>query len=401
MRILVLSQYYWPETFRITEVVQALKDEGCEVLVLTGQPNYPDGVPFAGYSWWSMGAEAHEGVTILRVPLFPRGNGSAIRLALNYLSFILTATIFGPWLLRRHPIDKIFVFGMSPILQAIPGIWLSRLKKASLITWVQDLWPESLRAAGYVNNESILRIVSKIVSWIYEKSDLVLVQSQAFVKSVQEMSGKTVVKYHPNPGDFAFDHTNIEQGCPVLFEPGFNILFAGNMGTVQSLETIISAAEILRFDKSIRFVMVGGGSRLEWLKSEIERRNLENMQLPGRFPLALMPSIMAGASALLVSLIKSEIMSLTIPSKVQAYLAAGKPIIASLDGEGARVIIESGAGLAVPTEDASGLADAIRTLKEKSDAELMQMGNSGRTYYERNFEPRLLAAKLKSLLLAT
>lgn len=136
-------------------------------------------------------------------------------------------------------------------------------------------------------------------------------------------------------------------------------------------------------------------------KIEIERRNLENVQLPGRFPLALMPSIMAGASVLLVSLIKSEIMSLTIPSKVQAYLAAGKPIIASLDGEGARVIIESGAGLAVPAEDASRLADAITTLKEKSDAELMQMGNSGRTYYERNFEPRLLATKLKSLLLAT
>ena len=400
MRVLVVSQYYWPETFRITEVVQALRDEGCEVLVLTGQPNYPEGVPFKGYSWWSMRVEQHDGVTILRVPLFPRGDGRAIRLALNYLSFILLATVFGPWLLRGHSIDRVFVFGMSPILQAIPAVWLARLKKASLITWVQDLWPESLSAAGFVHSQRVLKVVSRVVSWIYRKSDLILVQSQAFIEPVQKMAGNTPVRYHPNPGDFAFSNIKVEQECPFSFEPGFNVVFAGNMGTVQSLDAIVSAAEILRDDEDIRFVMVGSGSRAEWLKSEIARRNLANVQLPGRFPLSAMPSIMSQASALLVSLVKSPIMSQTVPSKVQAYLAAGKPIIASLDGEGVRVILEAGAGVAAPAEDARGLADAIRDLKSRPTLELERMGQNARIFYEQNFEPRRLAQRLKGMLVA-
>jgi glycosyltransferase involved in cell wall biosynthesis len=380
--------------------VRALRDEGCEVLVLTGQPNYPEGVSYKGYKWWSIGTEQHDGVTIFRIPLVPRGRGGAIRLALNYLSFVVFATVLSPWLLRAHSVDKIFVFGMSPILQAIPAVWLARLKKAALVTWVQDLWPDSLSAAGFVNNQKVLSAVSRVVSWIYRSSDLILVQSLAFVAPVQGMAGNTAVKYHPNPGDFAFSETAGDQKCPVNFEPGFNVVFAGNMGTVQSLDTIVSAAEILRGEKSIRLVMVGSGSRVDWLKTEIERRNLTNVRLAGRFPLSSMPSIMANASALLVSLKKSQIMSQTVPSKVQAYLAAGKPIIASLDGEGARIVLEAGAGVAAPAEDAQGLANAIRDLKSKPAVELERIGLNARTYYEQNFEPHLLARKLSFLLAA-
>ena len=401
MRVLVVTQYYWPETFRITEVVQALRDEGCEVLVLTGQPNYPEGVTFKGYSWWSMETEQHEGVTILRVPLIPRGDGRARRLILNYLSFILAASVCGPWLLRGRSIDRVFVFGMSPILQAIPAIWIAYLKKSSLITWVQDLWPESLSAAGFVHNPKLLNAVSNVVRWIYRKNDLLLVQSQAFIEPIQKMAGTTPVRYHPNPGDFAFSNTVGAQNCPIPFDPGFNVVFAGNLGTVQALETILAAAEILRDEKEIALVLVGNGSRGEWLKAEIARRNLENVQLPGRFPLSSMPSIMSRASALLVSLVKSPIMSQTVPSKVQAYLAAGRPVIASLDGEGARVILEAGAGVASHAEDACGLADAIRTLRFTPQAELERMGQNARGYYESNFEPRFLARKLKESLLFT
>lgn len=401
MRILVVSQYYWPETFRITEVVQALRDEGCEVLVLTGQPNYPEGVIFKGYSWWTMGVERHEGVMIMRVPLLPRGQGSALRLVLNYFSFVLTATVLGPWLLRARSIDAIFVFGLSPILQVIPAIWLARLKNASLVTWVQDLWPESLSATGFVRNPKLLEVVSRIVQWIYRKNDLLLVQSQAFIQPVEKMAVETPVRYHPNPGDFAFSNAGTAQDCPIPFDSGFNVVFAGNLGTVQALETILAAAEILQDEKDITLILVGSGSRGEWLKAEIIRRNLVNVQLPGRFPLSSMPSIMARASALLVSLVKSPIMSQTVPSKVQAYLAAGKPVIASLDGEGARVILEAGAGVTAPAEDAVRLADAIKILKSTPKLELERMGQNARAYYEQNFEPRLLAQKLKAMLFAT
>lgn len=401
MRVLVVTQYYWPETFRITEVVHALRDEGCEVVVLTGQPNYPDGKAFEGYSWWSMESEQHDGVTILRVPLVPRGRGTAFRLALNYLSFVATGTFLGPWLLRGRPIDVIFGLNYSPIFQVIPAIWLARLRNVPLVTWIQDLWPESLSATGFVRNPILLRVVSSVVQWIYLKNDLLLVQSQAFIEPVKRMAGETPVRYFPNPGDLAFSEVEPREECPFRFTSGFNVVFAGNLGTVQALETIIAAAEIVRNEKDITIFLVGSGSRVEWLKSEIARRNLANLQLPGRFPLSSMPSIMSQASALLVSLVRSPIMSQTVPSKVQAYLAAGRPIIAALDGEGARVVLEAGAGVASPAEDAGRLADAIRYLKSRTPAELERMGQNARAYYECNFEPRLLARKLKENLAST
>jgi glycosyltransferase involved in cell wall biosynthesis len=228
-----------------------------------------------------------------------------------------------------------------------------------------------------------------------------LVQSQAFIEPVKKLAGNTPVRYHPNPGDFAFSNMVTGQDCPFPFDPGFNVVFAGNLGTVQALETILAAAEILRDEQDITLILVGSGSRSEWMKSEIARKNLANVQLPGRFPLSSMPSIMSRASALLVSLVNSPIMSQTVPSKVQAYLAAGRPIIASLDGEGGRVILEAGAGVVSPAEDAGRLADAIRNLRSRPSAELERMGQNARAYYESNFEPRLLARKLKENLLST
>lgn len=399
MRVLIVSQYYWPESFRITEVVQALRREGCEVLVLTGQPNYPDGVLFEGYSWCSIRTEQHDGVTILRVPLFPRGKGSALRLILNYFSFICSAAALGPWLLRGRSIDSILVFAPSPILQAIPAIWLAWLKRASLVTWVQDLWPESLSATGFIRDPRLLAIIASVVRWIYQKNSLILVQSQAFIDPVKKMAGNTPVCYHPNPGDFAFSEQGVMKNCPISFDAGFNVVFAGNLGTVQSLETILDSAEILQNETDITIYLVGSGSRSDWLRSEISRRNLVNVKLPGRFPLSIMPTILSRASALLVSLVRSPVMSQTVPSKVQAYLAAGRPIIAALDGEGARVISQAAAGIASPAEDAGRLADAILLLKRSSAEELSRMGNSARAFYEANFEPRLLAVRLKQLLI--
>ena len=398
LRILILTQYYWPESFRITQVVQTLREEGCELLVLTGQPNYPKGVAFEGYSWWSINREEHEGVTILRVPLIPRGNDCTICLILNYLSFVLSATVFGPWLVRGLSIDSILVFGTSPILQAIPAIWLAKLKKASLVTWIQDLWPESLMDTGYVHNTKILAIVSGVVRWIYQKNNLLLVPSQAFIDPVKRLSGNVPVVYHPNPGDFAFSEPSKNQDCPIEFRGGFNIVFTGNLGKVQALKTILDSAEMLLEESEIKIYLIGDGSQADWVRSEIFSRNLINVELPGRFDLIEMPLIMSQASALLVSLMRSQIMSKTVPSKVQAYLASGKPIIASLDGEGARIISEAGAGLICDAEDAKGLAHSIISLRNMSVKQREIMGHNARTYYAANYEPSFLGRKLKELL---
>lgn len=400
MKILLVSQYFWPETLRITEVVQSLRDTGCDVTVLTGQPNYPEGVIPSGYSAASLRTQVRDGLTIHRVPLVPRGRGGALRLLINYLSFIVSAVVFGPWLLRGQRFDVILVYAPSPILQAIPAIWLAWVKQAKLVTWVQDLWPESLRATGFVRSPQVLRAVAVVVRWIYRRNDMLLVQSQAFVEPVVRMAGRTPVVYQPNPGELAFSAPVMDRTSPLELEPGFNVVFAGNLGKVQALDTVLAAAHLLLSEPDVRFVLIGSGSRSEWLQQEILRHGLNNVRMPGRFPSSDMPAILAQASALLVSLIRDPIMSQTVPSKVQAYLAAGKPIIASLDGEGARVIVQAGAGVACPAQDARALADAVIHMRDALPGERQKMAQCGLSYYDLHFEPKLLSRRLAGILFA-
>jgi glycosyltransferase involved in cell wall biosynthesis len=395
VKVLILSQYFWPESFRINEVTTSLLRAGCDVTVLTGQPNYPLGDIFSGYRAVRCRAQQHElGFTIYRVPIIPRHRGSALRLISNYLSFVISASVFGPWLLRKKHFDVIFVYGISPILQAIPGMLLKKVKGAGLVTWVQDLWPQSLQVTGFVRNRRILAVVDAVVRWIYRHNDLLLVQSRGFVPVVQAMAPGTSVEYHPNPGELAFGLTSPHGEPAVRLAPGFNVVFAGNMGTVQALDTVLKAAEFLLPHPEVRLVLVGSGSRSRWLGEQIQQRGLVNVCLRGRFEPEKMPGIFAQASALLVSLTGGTALSQTVPSKIQAYLAAGRPIVASMDGEGARVVEESGAGLASPAEDPSALAQAILSLMAMPEAELKRMGEAGRNYYQRHFEPAMLAKRL-------
>lgn len=393
MNILVLSQHFAPENFRINEVAEALVGEGEAVTVLTGQPNYPEGAIFENYNVWSCSVQDQpEGYCLARVPLIPRGRGSAFQLIVNYLSFILSASIIGPILLRRRKIDVVFVYATSPVLQAIAGIVFKRLKRAALVIWVQDLWPESLEATGFVRAFWALKLVERLVAGIYGRADLLLVQSNAFIAPVSRLAGNVPVVYHPNPGPAML----AERAAPaneVRLPAGFNIAFAGNLGTVQALDTIVGAAEILR-DDNVRFVIVGSGSRGDWLAREVERRELQNVLLLGRFPPYCMPGIFAQSSALLVTLARNPVLARTIPSKLQTYFAAGKPLIASLDGEGAEIVNQAGAGLSCPAEDPKALADAVRVLLSMLPEERNAMGAAAIDYHVRHFEPKGLAAKL-------
>lgn len=394
MKILVVSQYFWPESFRITELVSSLRSQGCVVAVLTGQPNYPDGKIFAGYSATGIGKQVHaDGYEIFRLPLIPRGNARSIRLALNYLSFVLSGSVLGPWLLRGRDFDVIFVFGTSPILQAIPAIVLKPMKRARLVLWVQDLWPQSLEVTGHVKNKTILRLVSRLVRWIYGRCDLLLGQSHAFIDALRPMAGNVPVKYHPNPADLSFaDKTDLPP--PYRLQPGFNIVVAGNMGSAQAPETLVEAARLLGSESDIRIVLFGSGSRWDWVRAESDRLGLENIEFAGRFPPETMPSLLAQASAGMVLLGKGEILTQTIPSKIPTYMAAGLPIIGSIDGEGARVIAESGAGVATPAEDAPALADAMRQMRLLPDEQRRAMGKAGATFCASNFSPDRLATHL-------
>ncbi|MGM9516494.1 glycosyltransferase family 4 protein [Roseateles sp. DB2] len=396
MKVLVLSQHFWPESFRINEVAQSLVEQGCEVTVLTGKPNYPEGRLYPGYRVGGVQTERHEGYEIVRVPLCPRGSGGAFRLVLNYLSFIFSTALLGPWALRGRRFDLIFVYGTSPILQAIGAIVLKWIKGAALVTWVQDQWPQSLEVTGFVRNRSALAAVAVVVRWIYRRCDLLLVQSQAFLAPVSRMAGSTPVAVHLNPGDR-------EQPQPAPLPPVlaalpwgqvFHIVFAGNLGTAQALDCVLDAAELVGKEVGVRWVLVGSGARSAWLREQVHARSLDQVLLPGRFDPVCMPALFERADALLVSLNRGEALAQTVPSKIQAYLAAGRPILASLDGEGARVLAEAGAGLSAPAEDAQGLADAVRALLQRSPAERAEMGEAGRRYYRAHFDPAQLARDL-------
>lgn len=394
MRVLLLSQHFWPESFRINEVAQSLVEQGCEVTVLTSKPNYPEGQVFPGYRVGGIQRERHEGYEIVRVPLLPRGKGGARKLVQNYLSFLFCASVLGPWALRGRQFDVIFVYGTSPILQAIAAIVLKCFKRAPLVTWVQDLWPDSLEMTGFVTSPRLLGLVAAVVRWIYRRCDLLLVQSRAFLAPVRAMAGNTPVAYHPNPGERAPAQSLPATAAWQARPDCFNIVFAGNLGTVQALETVLNAAELLGLHSGIRWVLVGSGARSDWLAEQVRVRGLTQVELPGRFAPEQMPAIFAQADALLVSLIKGRAMSLTIPSKIQAYLAAGRPVLASMDGEGAHVVEEAEAGLACPAEDAPALAAAAQRLAQLDLAARQGMGAAGRRYYEAHFAPDSLARAL-------
>ncbi|UGX91776.1 glycosyltransferase family 4 protein [Bradyrhizobium barranii subsp. barranii] len=396
LRVLVVSQHFWPENLRINEVVLSLRACGVDVEVLTGQPNYPKGEIYDGYSATGVGSKRHPlGYMIHRVPVVPRGGGGALRRMANYGSFVLSALLFAPRLTRGRPYDVIFVYAISPILQGLPAAFLKLLKRAALVIWVQDLWPDSLESTGYVRNKAALAAVAALTGFIYRRADLLLAQSRGFVQKIRESAGRRVpIAYHPNPGDIALVERSPAAPSSLAMEPDcFNVVFAGNLGSVQALETVVACAETIA-DPLIRIIFVGAGSRATWLREETARRGLRNIELAGQYPAEAMPAIFAQASALLVTLRRADSLALTIPSKIPSYLAAARPIIGALDGEGADLIRDAEAGLAVPAEDSAALASAILEMRNLPAARREAMGAAGRAYFDQHLAPGALAQDL-------
>jgi colanic acid biosynthesis glycosyl transferase WcaI len=401
MRILVVSQYFWPENFRINDLVKGLVERSHEVTVLTGLPNYPSGKLFEGFGITGPYRGQFGGADLVRVPLIPRGNGRAIRLALNYLSFVLTASLLGSWRCKGH-YDAIFVFEPSPITVGIPARVISKVKGAPILFWVQDLWPESLSATGTIRSPRILGAVAGLVRWVYRGCDKVLVQSEAFVQPIRDL-GVCVdkIRYFPNSAEALYQTppTREEWIGPPL-PPGFRVMFAGNIGAAQSIETMLAAAEILRGYNDIHWIVLGDGRLAAWLKEEVARRALgDRIHLVGQFPLAAMPAWFAQADLMFASLRRDPAFALTIPSKIQSYLACAKPVVAALDGEGARVVGAAGAGFAVPAEDAASLAKAVLKIYTMDPSERKKLGDNGRNYYEKHFDREKLLDKLEEWLL--
>lgn len=400
MKILIVSQYFWPENFRINDLTQELVQRGHSVTELTGIPNYPAGTVFEEYRKRPKAFEYYSGARVFRVPILARGNG-AVRLFLNYLSFVLGACLHGPWRLRGQQVDVIFVFEPSPVTVGLPAILLGRIKRAPVVFWALDLWPETLAAIGVVRSPMVLGWVGHLVRFIYERCTLVLGQSRGFLPKIAKYcSDAKKIRYFPSWAEEIFNKADLVRAPEVPVQQGmFNVLFAGNIGEAQDLPAVLNAAEFLRHNTAIRWLIVGDGRRSDWLHEEVARRELQSrVLLLGRFTVERMPSFYAHADALLVSLKKDPVFSLTIPGKVQSYLMAGVPILGMLDGEGAQVITDSNAGLICAAGNSEGLASAVLEMFAMSLEQRTQLGVNGRDFAQKEFGRGLLMDQLEVLL---
>ncbi len=399
MKILVISQYFWPENFRVNDLCIELQNRGHEVSVLTGKPNYPNGQFFKGYDFFGKKKEDFFGITVYRAPLIPRGKGGGVNLILNYLSFVFFAC------LRLFSIsgnfDKIIVYQLSPATVGFLGLLAKWKFKSRLYFYIQDLWPESLVDAGGLNSKYILRIVNSMMNLFYKKSTQIWVQSTGFVKYLQNKGvDKTKIKFLPNTVEPYYKPEIIHEKYKAYFPLGFNVVFAGNIGVAQDFDTIINAAILLKTKNlNINWVIIGNGREKSRIIEKINKFDLNNnFHFLGSFASNEMPSFFACADALLVSLKSSEIFSLTIPSKLQSYLACGRPIIGNLDGIAASIIKESNSGLCSSSGDQNSLAYNVESIYNMDLKEREELGVNAYNYYLQNFDRKLVYNKLEEYL---
>ncbi len=398
MKVLIVSQYFHPENFRVNDLAAWLAEHGHEVTVFTGIPNYPSGRYFSGYGLLRRRMELWNGVTVVRVPQVSRGGGGAIRLVLNYVSFAFVACLYG-WLRLGRGYDVIFVHQPSPVTVGIPAVLMRKRTQAPILFWVLDLWPESVTAAGGVRSPWVLRLLARLTRWIYSHCERVLVASRAFIPRVDAMGvAEGRIVYFPNWAEAVYQPSKVAEP-PVPLPQGFRIMFAGNIGVAQDFPAILDAAERLKGYPDIHWIVLGAGRMGDWVREEVIRRGVEGtVHLLGSYPPEQMPRFFAHADAMLVSLKPEPIYSLTVPAKLQAYMACGRPIIAMLDGEGARIVEEAGAGMTCPAGDGRALAEAVLSMARLDPRTRAEMGNQARAYSLTHFDREQIFRKLETLM---
>lgn len=397
MRILIVTQYFWPENFRINDLVEELVNRGHEVTVLTGKPNYPSGVLHPDFKAEPERFSEYKGACVVRVPMFVRGN-TKLSLLFNYVFYPLSASSLGLWKLRKKDFDVVFVCQLSPIFLALPAIFYKKISSKPVVMWVLDLWPDSLQSVGVVKSPRILSWVGRLVKFIYNGCDLVLGQSKASYEGIAKYcDDKNKIKYFPSWSESVFFEGNNSDVAGLMETDAFKVLFAGNVGEAQDFQSIILATEVIKKSgQNIKIFVVGDGRAFETVKLEVYNRDLSDVVvLLGRFPLEDMPSFYSAADALLVTLKESRAFSRTIPGKVQTYMAAGKPILTMLSGEGSKVVDEAKCGLTARSGDFTSLAENIMALSCYSQDQLSILGANAKAYAQSEFDRDTLISQLE------
>lgn len=399
MNILIITQYFYPENFKSNDLAFELKKKGHDVTVLTGLPNYPEGKIFEGYGVFKNRKQTVNGVKVIRSLLLPRGKGGGIRLFINYYSFAVFASIKAFLMGFNNKFDAIIVHEPSPITQYYPALLMNKIWKTPVYFWVMDLWPESLSIAGGVKNKWILNYYENVIKRFYKNSKKILITSQGFRKSINQKGNfDDKIIYFPNWAEDTISEGNKDFSIPSLPD-GFKVMFAGNIGEAQDLDNIVKAALELRDKKDIKFILVGDGRKMPFVKEFIEEHQLqETVFTMGRFPVEAMSSFFDKADVMLVTLKDDPIFNLTVPAKLQAYMSASKPVIAMLNGEGADNVKEADCGFTVSAGDYQSLANTILKASGLSKEVLTQLGENSRRYYEDNFRMSSCISNLENII---
>lgn len=387
MKVMLVSQYFYPEQFKCNDVAFDLVKRGYEVTVATGIPNYPDGKFFNGYGIFKRRKEKINGVNVIRIPLVPRGKGRGFEIAINGFSWALIASVWAFFHALRNKYDYVLVHESSPVTQAFPATVIKKMQRIPFYFWVLDLWPESLTSAGGVTNKYVLGFFTSMVRFLYKQSDKILISSKGFKHSIcakGNFADKMI--YFPNWAEDVIDTDLASYEIPQLPD-GFKVMFAGNIGEAQDFEHILAAAHKLKDNKEIKWIILGSGRKKEWVINYIKENGLQDtVHLMGSYPVDAMPAFFSKADVMLVSLKDELIFNLTVPAKLQAYMAAGKPVVAMLNGDAAQLVDEAKCGLASSAGNSDGLVHNILQLKDMNKDELVSLGMNGREFYKKYFD---------------
>ncbi len=378
MRILLISLWYHPEPRKpVRELAATLREFGHEVTIVTGFPNWPQGEVYPGYRVRPWQRETIDGVSVIRVPLYPDHSRSAFRRAVNCCSFSLAAAVLSPFLARKPDV----VYAIQPIPAGLSALFLKSIWRVPLVTEVQDLWPETLQATGFVSSSALLRVVQWLNNWVLRSSVRVRVISEGFRRSLMARgipAGRIeVISNWVDPDVFRSHAASASQAASP--QPSLHVVYAGTIGPAQDLDTLLAAAELVRESKDITFTIAGDGTELKRLENEARARSLTNVRFTGWLPEDSVSQLMDSADVLLVQLRDDPLFRITIPHKTFTYMAMGKPILAAIEGDAADVVREAHAGLTCHPGDPRSLADALRSFVHLGSQGRAELGRQGRT----------------------
>lgn len=389
--ILVISQYFYPEPFRINDICQEWIKRGYNVTVLTGIPNYPEGKFYKGYGWFRKRKEKWQGIDIIRIPLISRGH-SSIRLIFNYYSFVWSGWFWSRFT-KLKP-DLVFTFEVSPMTQALIGKWFSKRRKIPNYLYVQDLWPENLEVVGGIHNKRILNHYQKMADRIYRSCTKIFATSPSFVRSIQERVGnKNKVLYWPQYAEDFYKPLPDANPPEIPNDRRFKVIFTGNVGTAQGLDVLPKVARLL--DESFCFVIVGDGRYKMQLMKETEDIK-ERFVFVNRQPAKRIPELLCACDVAFLSFMDNPLFEKTIPAKLQSYMACGMPIVASASGETKRIIEEAHCGFCCEVGNALKIAEAISSF---SKCDLLEFRKNAVLYADSFFDAKKLMDKLEEEIL--